>query len=503
MKSEPHTVSNPSRLPSPPAASPLADAITEYQNLQRRRFHVPAHAGYKPSFSELPEALYQADLTEVEGLDVLSEPYQCIAESQKMIAERFGVAHTFMLVNGATTGLTATMLAALQPGEKVLLPRNVHRSVVSGLILTGAEPVWMLPERLPEWGLWGAVDPKEIERQLQAHPDIKALFITSPTYEGIGSDLPAIATLCRQNDVLLIVDEAHGALWPFSDRLPKSACHIGLRNAENENKVEPERFELGADAVIHSMHKSAGSLTQGALAHLPHGSRIDPTIYQQALNTLQTTSPSYILMRDLEATVGWLGSDEFHEHLNQHLDVVQILRQALGVGLQRFKLFTPNDTSRWDPCKLYFSLPGESGEVWGPRLEEGAAGNPLLRVAYESANPKGVLYQAGIGLQPDDFTGFTKIMLIEDRCVAALSEAPANIAEPPELSQEELLPEMAMLPRKAFFAPGERAMAAKSVGRIAKETIVHCPPGIPVLMPGERIRAHHVPLLPEGVLVVQ
>lgn len=461
---------------------PLVQALKDYDRLRRRRFHVPAHAGQNFLVAD-PDVLnepYRYDLTELDGLDVLSEPSGCIQKAQERAAKVFGVAHSYFLVNGASVGLMAAMLATIKPGEKVLLARNVHRSVLSGLILCGAEPIWFLPERLTDWGLWGAVTVETVKAQIDAHPDIKALFITSPTYEGIGSDIAALAQLCRERSVLLVVDEAHGGLWPFSDQLPTSAC------------------EFACDAVIHSMHKTGGSLTQSALAHLPYGSRIDPTVFQQALNTLQTTSPSYLLMASLDNSVHYLISRAGQDRIRRLMKQVASFRVDLLSRLQQFRLFSPAPTMAHfcDPCKLYFTHPKQAGEAWGADFEE------RHQVAYESASPDGVLYLANLGLELEDFETLREVLLTED--AQRLGDS-SPISVQTDLETENpsvLLPEMAMSPREAFFAPGCRIASQDTVGRIAKETIVHCPPGIPVLFPGEKIQQAHLPYLPDGDVLV-
>lgn len=484
MKSGPSTDSSLSpqnRLPEH-KTPPLVQALIQYDQHLRRRFHVPAHAGLNliPNEWDLIQEPYRYDLTELDGLDVLSEPEGVIADAQAEIASIFGVAHSFMLINGASVGLIAAMLAAVKPGDKVLLSRNVHRSVLSGLILTGATPIWMLPERLPEWGLWGAVQPESVQAAFTAHPDIKAVFITAPTYEGIGSDIQTLAGLCHQHDASLIVDEAHGSLWPFHADLPTSACH------------------LSADVVIHSMHKTGGSLTQSALAHLPHGSRVQADLFQQALNTLQTTSPSYLLMSNLDAACHALHGAEGRARIDQLLTHTQQLRRDLQQAFHHYRLMDLHASHpQWDPCKLYFINPTEPGENWGARLEE------EQQIAYESASPYGVLYLANLGLQPEDFQAFQQTLMAADQAVASIEDEhnwfEALDAQNPSI----LIPEMKTTPRDAFFAPGERIASGDAIGRIAKETIVHCPPGIPVLFPGELIQAIHQPFLPEDVLVIR
>jgi arginine/lysine/ornithine decarboxylase len=440
---------------------------------------VPAHAGFSlwPADWDLLRDPYRYDLTELDGLDVLSEPSGCIQEAQAQAARLFGVSHSYFLVNGASVGLMAAMLTAVRPGDKVLLPRNVHRSVLSGLILSGAEPVWFLPERLDDWGLWGAVTVSQVEAELARHPSIKALFLTSPTYEGLGSDVAALSRLCRERNVLLVVDEAHGSLWNFTERLPDSACRAAC------------------DVVIHSMHKSGGSLTQGALAHLPKGSRIDPDAFQQALNTLQTTSPSYLLMASLDAACHYLASEAGQSRVQALLKQVAVLRESLSAVLHRFQLFDPGDQRFWDPCKLYFINPFEAGEDWGGRLEAEE------RLAFESVSPYGTLYLANLGLEAEDFAFFQQVLCQED---ARQTNAEAQPAIVFPCDPTIAVPEVVLSPRDAFFAPGVRLLPEAALGHTAKETVVHCPPGIPVLMPGERIRAEHLPMLPEeGVLVVR
>lgn len=461
--------------------SPLVEALKTYDRHDRRRFHVPAHAGqnlYGPAFELLADP-FRFDLTELDGLDVLSEPSGAIAEAQARIARLFGVSRSFMLVNGASVGLMAAMLSVTQPGDSVLVPRNAHRSVLSGLILAGVKPVWFLPERLPEWGLWGAVTVRQIAQQLDTHPEAKALFVTSPTYEGIGSDIAEIARLCKNRGVALVVDEAHGSLWPLSDELPVSAC------------------QSGADIVIHSLHKSGGSLTQSALAHLPEGSAVAAEQFQQALNTLQTTSPSYLLLASLDAACDFLGSNPGRRRIDWLLQEVDAIRGCFQGGLKAIQCFQPErEAARlWDPCKFYLKHPVETGEDWGGRLEA------EQHIAYESASPDGVLYLANLGLDASDLAYFQQLILNEDQQLQQAQSSPRQAKS--EESPPILTPEMVLSPRDAFFAKGEQVAIEQAVGRIAKETVVHCPPGIPILMPGERVQPEHVPLLPEsGVWVV-
>ncbi len=471
---------------------PLNRALAQYDQLCRRRFHVPAHSGFwvDPYQQAIFKNPLRYDLSELDRLDVLSEPDGCLAESQALIAETFGAAYSFMLVNGASSGLQAALLASIKPGDTVLVARNAHRSVLSGLILTGAIPIWFLPERLPEWGLWGGVTAESVAKQLALNPDTRALVLTSPTYEGIGSDISGIAALCKQRGVTLIVDEAHGSLWHFSEVLPPSAV------------------SEGADIVIHSLHKGGGCLTQGALAHLPPGSRIAPDMFQQALNMVLTTSPSYLLMASLEAASLFLGMPHGQAKVAELYKTVSFIREQLKAGFQSlqanksgFRLFEPYSNQmkrRWDPAKIFIAHSHQPGEEWASILESEKG------LAYESVTPYGTLYLANLGMPKEDADALVQTFLQarEQGYITDISDMTLleQLTTNPQLP---LLPTVALSPRDAYFAAGESVIGQAAIGRIAKSTIVHCPPGIPVLMPGERIQASHIPLLPPaGILVI-
>ncbi|MBK8191117.1 MAG: aminotransferase class I/II-fold pyridoxal phosphate-dependent enzyme [Vampirovibrionales bacterium] len=470
------------------ADGPIAKAIAHYLTLQRRRFHVPGHAGRLLFESPgLSEALLAADLSEVEGLDVLSQPEGCIATSQALAASIYGVGHSFYLINGASVGLQAAMLATLRPGDDVLIARNAHRSLISGLILTGANPIWLWPERLSEWGLWAALTSQTVRSALEAHPNARLVAMTSPTYEGIGSDIDAIAEICRAYGALTLVDEAHGALWPFSEDLPPTAAHARV------------------DVVVHSLHKSAGSLTQTAIAHLPHGSGVSPSQFQQALNALQTTSPSYPLLASAEAAVLHLASPAGRAQLQNCIDCATRVRHELQRELRHLRLFSPKPPSdaiaSADLTALYLAIPDVAGDEWGVRLEQECG------IAFEATTSAGALYKRSLGLLESDDTALIRALCSEDQrlrslgacCAPELAEGDARRLD----SNQWRSANVAMTPRDAFFSAGERVCADDAVGRIAQETLVHCPPGIPITVPGERISSALREALPDTVTVVR
>jgi arginine decarboxylase len=468
--------------------TPIVSALLEYKTLNRHRFHVPAHAGLPlgnhQSLSQqlgFSSALLDVDLTELEGLDVLSIPEGCIAESQALTAERYGVAHTFYAINGSSGGLHACLLAGFKPNDAVLIPRNAHRSIIAGLILAGLNPIWCEPIWLADWGLWGGVSPTTVEQAFKSNPQIKGVVITHPTYEGLATDLEAVAMLCKAHNKRLIIDEAHGALFAWHKAFPQSACHL------------PEA--ISADAIVQSPHKTGGSLTQSAWVHLPKGSAISAKRMQQALNHLQTTSPSYLLLASLDLASAWLASVDFQQALQRQLLRVQRLERQLQV-LPSIKLLRSSTAlpsikggATLDCTRFYLRHATLSGEALGEQLEVERG------LSYESCNPYGALYLTSFHHTEDDFQALAEGVTWIEKQTTVEEAQPVPVFEPIEHSSFTL-PEVGLSPREAFFHTEVETVAlVDAVGRISAETIVRCPPGIPILLPGERVQANHLPLL--------
>ena len=469
--------------------TPVVSALLNYKTLNRRRFHVPAHAGLPLGnhFQALSQqlgfssALLDVDLTELDGLDVLSIPEGCIAESQALTAERYGVAHTFYSINGTSGGLHACLLASFQPDDAVLTPRNAHRSIIAGLVLAGLNPVWCEPIWYADWGLWGGLSPKIVEQAFKQNPKIKGVIITHPTYEGLATDLEAIAKLCKTHNKRLIVDEAHGALFAWHKAFPQSACEL------------PEA--ISADAIVQSPHKTGGSLTQSAWVHLPKGSAISVGRMQQALNHLQTTSPSYLLLASLDLASAWLASVDFQQALQRQLLRVQRLERQFqavpSVRLLRKTHFPVLAGGRpaLDETRFYLRHATLSGETVAEILETERG------LSYESCNPYGALYLTSFQHGEADFQAFADgFTWVDEQSV--IEEIQHEKAFEPVKQASFMMPEVALSPRNAFFHEDvETVTLAEAQGRISAETIVRCPPGIPVLLPGERIQPSHLSLL--------
>ena len=471
--------------------TPLLDALLAYAAFKRKRFHVPAHVGNcfwtgelgeKALALGLQDTLLQQDLSELERLDVLSNPEGVISESQALTALRCGVKQSFYLVNGASGALHATLMVAFSPEDVLLTPRNVHRAVTAGMVITGIRPAWFTPTWETAWGIWGVVTLEQLQDAFRQNPTAKGVLITSPTYEGIVSDIGAIATWCREHGLRLIVDEAHGSLFGHTPSTPRSATQF-----------------QGVDAVIQSFHKTVGSLTQSAVLHLPHDSSLSSKRVQEALNHLQTTSPSYLLLASLDLSSAWLASLEGQAQRQSLWRNIKAIRERIH-GMSAFKLLeTPLGThdsaeARLDRLRLYLRHAYVDGQSCADTLEQEQG------LSYELANPYGVLFLGQVGHSPADF-----VALMQGLQTFA-KEHPKHL-HPKHLDEQAayfetidqpLLPEVdvGVSPREAFFRDAETlAIGDALIGRHSAETIVSCPPGIPVLLVGERIQAEHLPFL--------
>jgi arginine decarboxylase len=444
--------------------TPLAKALQAQIALNRHRFHVPAHAGSNfTGFSVLDESLYVADFTELPDLDVLGNPQGVLRDSQAEAAKLYQAAQTYYLINGASVGLMAVLLA--YGTGKVLVARNCHRSIIHGLLLSGAMPEWILPEVDETWGVWGAISPETLEIRLQESPDIGLFVMTHPTYEGIGSDILAIAQICRKNKVKLLVDEAHGSLWPLSDALPTSS------------------MTAGADAVVHSLHKSGGSLTQTALLHLSEDSGFPPEEIQEALNLLQTTSPSYPLLANIEATCAFWNSPEGLERIHQSITMAQEMRQWIAQSLSTIHVL--------DTAGLQIFL--KSSKLWGEDLATTL--EETHDIAFEAATPYGVLLLMNLGLTDSAISALKTALVIIDTQYKPMPD----ITFPP---LHFALPKTQLSPRDAYLSTSALLLKADCVGKISRQVVATCPPGIPLLIPGEVISGRHLPLLPDSLMIV-
>ena len=266
--------------------TPLLDAIISNAKRIHAPFYTPGHKGGKGISPKLAnyfgKAVFNADLTELTELDCLFAPQGVIQQAQQLAAEAFGASQTWFLVNGSTSGIEAAIMATCGDRDQIILPRNVHSSAISGLILSGAMPIFINPEYDSTLDIAHSITPQSLEKALQKHPDTKAVMMVYPTYYGVCGDILAIAKITHEYNIPLLVDEAHGAHFKFHPQLPISALNVG------------------ADLTVQSTHKTLGAMTQASMLH-DQGARININRIDKAIQHLQSTSPRYKQQASLDA----------------------------------------------------------------------------------------------------------------------------------------------------------------------------------------------------------
>lgn len=450
--------------------TPLIDALKNFDKISPAYFCIPSHhrgKGASSSFTEVfGKTVLKYDLTETPLTDDLHEADGAIKEAESLASELFGSDRTFFLVNGTTCANEAMIISSVCEGEKILVARNCHKSVLMGLIISGASPVYIEPEISGVFSTFGSISPEKVELAFKNHPDIKAFILTSPTYYGIGSDLQKIADICHSHGVLLLVDEAHGSHFAFSDKLPKTA------------------LSCGADMVSQSTHKTLNSMTQSSMLHVK-GSLVDISKVDAALKIVQSTSPSYILMASLDAA-------RQNAALNgrtavcRMLDIASYIRSALSSidGVSCPENVDGNEVFSFDKTRIVFSVKGISGFYLSEILFE------KYNICCEMADNYNVVSIIGSSDSYED----------ADRLINAVKEiaATVNSGKIKEFSLPPM-PPMAMTPRKAFFAKSTRTNFKDSVGKVSAEMIAPYPPGIPVIYPGEVITEEIYEFISEAI----
>ena len=452
--------------------APLVEALEKFYKNPMMQFHIPGHTGGRASYQPFKKlvgnrALLLDTTDEFDNLGTLHPATGPIKEAQELAAQAFGTQRTFFLVGGSTIGNLTLAMCQSKKGKKVIVNRNCHRSILTGMIISGAEPVWVLPEKLNEWSLWGEIRPEDIEKALKENDDVAMVWITNPTYEGVVSDIKSIADVCKKYDVPLIVDEAHGCLWNFNKNLPVSSIH------------------LGADAVVHSLHKTGGSMSQSSMLHITKGSKFDPDEVERTLQLLQTTSPSMLLMASLDAARANLESKKGKRQLSRAIQYAKFIRKKLH-KIEGVNVLEATENFNQDITKIFISVDGLSGK----RLES------ILEIDFdievESASDVGVLLLINIGNTKQEIqylvnsiekiakSNYSDIYYIEKRKHMPM-----------------LTPKIVMNPREAYYSEKETIAKEKAIGRISAEVIAECPPGISILLPGELITEAHLPYLNE------
>jgi arginine decarboxylase len=443
--------------------TPLVDALQGYIQSSAATFHTPGHnrgQGIPERMQTLVGVLpYQADLPDLPGLN-LFEIDGAIAQAQALAAQLFGSEETWFLVNGSTVGIIASILATCGAGDKIILPRNVHQSVISGLILSGAHPVFVSPDYSPAWDLAYCMTPASVAEALAQYPEARAVLMVSPTYHGVCGNVEVIATLAHQHNIPLIVDEAHGAHFAFHPELPTPA------------------LEAGADLVVQSTHKTLASLTQSSMLHLK-GSRIKAARISQQLQLLQSSSPSNLLLASLDAARHQMATQG--QFLMER--TLQLAHQARAqIHQAGLTTLVPPSVQTcgfvdFDPTRIVVNVSALG--------IDGFTADEILThqcgVTAELPTLRQIAFIISLGNTQKNINhlvqGLTNLAQMQKSSALQTSSALTL----PALK----LP--ALSPREAFFADHESLSIKQSIGRISAETICPYPPGIPLIFAGEQI----------------
>ena len=441
--------------------APIYEALERLRKMRVVPFDVPGHKRGRgnPELARLlGEKCMSMDVNSMKPLDNLCNPVSVIRQAEELAAEAFGAAHAFLMVGGTTSAVQAMVLSVAKRGEKIILPRNVHRSVIGAMVLCGAVPVYVNPQCNDRLGIPLGMTVEDVKRAIEENPDAKAVLVNNPTYYGICSDIKTIVKMAHDHGMYCLADEAHGTHFYFSDQLPVSA------------------MEAGADMAAVSMHKSGGSLTQSSLLLL--GPNMSEGYVRQIINLTQTTSGSYLLLSSLDISrrnLALRGKETF-EKVRSYAKYARAEINDIG-GYYAFcrELINGNSVYDFDVTKLAVHT-----------LDVGLAGievYDLLRDEYD------------IQIEFGDFGNFLAYLSIGDRkqdierLVSALAEISRRFGKEKVnlMTQEYVDPQVAVSPQDAFYADKEKVELKDALGRISGEFVMCYPPGIPILAPGERV----------------
>lgn len=438
---------------------PVLEGLIKYAGEGNIPFHMPGHKSNIRNFQELDEIkknLYGIDLTEVPGTDNLHLPEDIILQGEKLAARAFGAYKSYFLVNGSTCGIYSMIMGNTRPGDKIIVQRNCHRSVYMACLMGGLETVYITPEVIPEFGIPGGLSLMQVKKTIEENRDAKAVVVTYPSYYGICSDLKAIADLAHKSNMLLLVDEAHGAHLGFSDGVPKSA------------------LSLGADASVISLHKSTPAMTQCSLLNTSKG--VDDEGISFMLRVFQSTSPSYVLMASIDAARHIMES-RGSELLGELLENISIFRDK-AENLKGFRLLDKSLTGKHgvhdvDLTKLViFSYMG------GRELEKVLRRD--YRIQVEMSDLNNAVLIGSVGDNKECYNALYNALKDLDK-----AEGQEGSYGVPGNAQTEYIQAISM--REAYYSSKERIRLEDAAGRISCELAAPYPPGIPVLLPGEII----------------
>ncbi|MGB9694756.1 MAG: aminotransferase class I/II-fold pyridoxal phosphate-dependent enzyme [Caldisericaceae bacterium] len=442
-------------------SAPLYEAVREYIKRDMVPFHMPGHSQGKGAPKLLKklfgQEFFDFDLTEVSGLDYLHYAHGVIRQAEELAADLYGTKATFFLVNGTTAGIHAMILSTVKKGEKIIIGRNSHRSVIGGIIEAGAIPIFVQPEFNKEFGIITNITPESLASAIEENPDAKAVHITTPNYYGFQGRIKEMIDLVHRNNMYALVDEAHAAHFPFNKQFPKSA------------------IKYGADIVAQSAHKTLPTLTQTSFLHVV-SDKVNIDRVEQVLGLIESSSPSYIFMisMDIARREMALRGEELWD---KAIGVAEYAREEIskipGFRVTSSSLVNYDDINAFDPIKLTINVQelGYSGFEFESYLND-------RNIEIELSDLQNVLLFITIGTRYKDV----------DSLLSVLKKVPAkkrkNSVRMPNFPPAS---RFAMTPNDAFSKQYENVRLKEAVGRISWGIVAPYPPGIPVFVPGMEI----------------
>ena len=446
------------------AGKGLYRALTDYAESDFYPYHMPGHKR-NPAGGEMAD-YHKIDITEIDGFDNLYQAEGILKEAQLRANRIYGADETFFLVNGSTGGVLAAIMAATLPFDEILIARNCHKSVYHAAILHGLIVRYYYPKMISEYDICDGVSAEEIGALLDTYPEVKAVVVTSPTYEGVLSDISGIAAVVHERGKILIVDEAHGSHFGLSSHLPEGA------------------IAGGADLVIHSLHKTLPAMTQTALLHV-NGDRVNREKLRRYLCMVQSSSPSYVLMASMDSCMRFLeeqGQERFAAMRGHYESFCEKTADLLHIRIGKMTRLSQkkHELKGWDPGKMVISVKGTN--MTGKEL------GSILRETYHlEMEMQGKTYVLAIMTLMDEAAGWQRLAdalcEIDGRIEESACEESTASGKKAALGEKPLKSGMALA--RAFHSEWEKIPLKKATGRIAADFISLYPPGSPLVAPGE------------------
>lgn len=458
--------------------TPLFSGLVAHAKKNPIQFHIPGHkkgAGMDSEFRQfIGDNALSIDLINIGPLDDLHQPKGIIKQAQDLAAEAFGADRTFFSVQGTSGAIIAMIMAVCGPDDKIIVPRNVHKSIMSAIVFSGAIPVFIHPEIDKDLGISHGITTDSVEKALTQHPDAKAVLVINPTYFGISADLKKIVEIAHSHHVPVLVDEAHGVHIHFHDQLPLSA------------------MQAGADMAATSVHKLGGSMTQSSILNVREG-LVSAKHVQSILSMLTTTSTSYLLLASLDVARKQLAT-KGKELIDKTIRLSQSIRKRINeidhIHCVGEEILGSKATFDYDPTKLIISvknlgLSGYEVEKW-------------LREKHNIEVELSDLYNILCIISLGDTEAEGDLLVNALKELASECEHRVGQIKPLEVLLPEI-PVLALTPRDAFYAETEVVPIEESEGRIIAEFIMVYPPGIPIFIPGEIITKENLHYIRENL----